>query len=165
MLFIVLLFAFFFLIPQRNAYAASQPQKIFIPKIPILLPVETAKTVNREWQMTDERSVFFGDGSALPGEQGTTVLFAHAQKDLFGLLPILKKGNSLIVVTSEKTYMYEVNRRMRINETDTDFITADGPNSIALLTCSYSDPKKRLLIQGSLIHVFDTPKKESLLNI
>lgn len=130
-----------------------------------LLPVQKTKTVGNEWIITQDKTVFFGNGSSLPGEKGTTVLFAHAKQDLFGLLPILKKGNSVTIVTDEKTYVYRVNTRTRINETDTDFIKTEGHNSIALFTCSLDNPKKRLLIQGALIHVLDTPGKKTLFNI
>lgn len=127
------------------------PKSIYIPKLNLFLSLQTAPIKNNEWVLNEQKTAFFGDGSALPGETGTTAIFAHAKKGLFSELPILKKGDSILVFSDVKIFRYKIKERQLTDADNLSFLGRKTNSQLAVFTCFGKDDRKRILYTADLI--------------
>lgn len=149
-----------FVQPPKKSYLPSvvqfgndvqTPKSIYIPKLNLFLSLQTAPVKNDEWVLNEQKTAFFGEGSALPGKTGTTAIFAHAKKGLFSKLPILKKGDAIMVFSDAKVFRYKIKERQLIKVNDLSFFNQSKNNEVALFTCFGKNDEKRLIFIADLI--------------
>lgn len=127
------------------------PKSVYVPKLNLFLSLQTAPIKNGVWVLNEQKTAFFGQGSALPGKKGTTAIFAHAKKGLFSELPILKKGDSIMVFSDTKVFRYEIREKQLIEADNLSFLGRNKNNQVALFTCFGKNDEKRIVFTADLI--------------
>lgn len=146
-------------IPKATAWQSEelpvkekvQPERIFISSLRLDLPVQMSPIINSEWVLTDEKTTFYGQGTATPGDSGTTVIFAHARNGLFSGLARLEKGNTIVVKGKSSFFVYKVNSSLIVGPEDVSFIKTNGDNTLALFTCYGFNDKQRIVYLSDFI--------------
>lgn len=128
----------------------QMPKYIYVPKLNLFLSLQTAPIKNNEWVLNEQKTAFFGEGSALPGKKGTTVIFAHAKKGLFSKLPLLKKGDVIMVFSDAKVFRYIIREKQLVNIDDLSFLDYSKNNQVALFTCFGKNDEKRIIFTADL---------------
>jgi len=92
-------------------------------------------------------------GSANPGQNGNLVLSGH--DDIFGeifrYLDQLKQGDEILVRTSQKEYIYVVDRWQIVNPTDLDALSSTQEPTLTLISCyPYMVDTQRIVVVAHL---------------
>ena len=91
-------------------------------------------------------NLLVGHKEILRKKLGKTVLYyAHNGTDLFGSLYTLKKGNTVTVTSQGATTDYAVSRIVHLSQ-DTDLEALNTGDSVVLVTCSWTNPSKRIAV-------------------
>lgn len=138
--------------------AQAQLRSIYIPKLRLSLPIQTSEIVNGQWQIDTRKTAFYGRGSSLPGNPGTTVIFAHAKDGLFDYLPLLSKDDTITISSNIAVFVYAITNRRLVNPKDLTFLQTEGENVLAIFTCFGQNETKRLVYFGKLIKTAPLPK-------
>lgn len=107
--------------------------QLSIPSLDLDLPVETAELVGSQWEVLDD-AVSFGQGSALPGEDGISALFAHGSHDFFAKLGEVEKEAIIFIISQSKTYAYQVTEKEIVSMENTAVLQGEK-EGIVLITC------------------------------
>lgn len=121
------------------------PQRIIIPSLAIDLSVTPSKLVKGYWQ-TSETTASFGLGSAVPGQVGNTVVFAHAKEGLFLPLKNITFGKDIYVFTKDTWYQYRVDEIREVLPSDVYVVKKTSDNRLTLFTCTGFLDSKRLVV-------------------
>jgi LPXTG-site transpeptidase (sortase) family protein len=121
--------------------------RILVPKNNIDLPVKFSKIVQGYWE-TSENSASHGEGSAVPGEKGNVVVFAHARIGLFYDLKDVKKDDVVYLFTKEKWHRYKVAEIKTVYPNDITVIQPTKDEVLTLFTCSGFFDEKRLIVKA-----------------
>jgi LPXTG-site transpeptidase (sortase) family protein len=124
---------------------AQIPDKIVLPDVSINIAVKEAKIENGYWQ-TFEDVASYGQGSALLGEKGNMVIFAHARNGLFYNLRDIKKDDLVFVYNKKKKYTYKVKTIKSVFPNDTRVIAPTKDQRLTLYTCIGFYDEKRLVV-------------------
>ncbi len=140
-----------FKVPQVQALSfTEEPTRIIIPSAGINLPVQTAEIAYNTWEAS-RTGASYGQGSALPGTLGNTVIFGHALPGLFGTLPQVIVGDYIHVFTSDDWFAYEVTEVLVVVPEDTQVIKHRGTTELTLFTCTGRYDSHRLVIKAKLL--------------
>ena len=123
------------------------PVRILIPNANIDLPIVSAKVINGYWELS-ETTASYGLGSGLPGENGNTVIFAHARDGLFYNLKDVKMGDIVYVFSKNMWFRYKVNKITAVYPNEVDVINPTKTQVLTLYTCTGFDDQKRLIVQA-----------------
>lgn len=129
----------------------EQLVSIYIPSIQLYLPLVVAPIRDEEWQIGEEKTAFFGEGSARPGTKGTSVVFAHARLGLFANLPEVLENDQIFVFSNNRMYQYSVTKQEIVTPEATEFIKTNGKNDLVLFTCIGKNDTHRILFFSKLI--------------
>lgn len=165
LLFTVFLFSLLTFISTGQSYASEanlNPQVIYIPKLSLFLPVQTSPIIDGEWQINEDKTAFFGEHSSLPGQAGTTVVFAYAKIGLFAHLVLLKPKDTITIATKTSIFVYKITRNYLVYPQDISFIKTEGENKLAIFTCFGKNDTKRIVYFGELIKTAPFPKTNSI---
>jgi len=150
-IFITIVFLLFNLIQSSKILAADfdlSPSHIIIPSLKISLPVTTVKiTEDATWEVSYE-AASYGELTALPGNKGNTIIFAHALPRLFRTLPAIKKGDLIHVFTQSDWFTYRVAETETINPDDLKILSENDSNQLILYTCTGPDWQKRFVVKA-----------------
>lgn len=122
------------------------PVRVVIPSTKIDLEVKPSKVIGGVWEIHED-AAGFGLGSALPGREGNSVIFAHARPKLF--LPLRKiKINDLISVKTkdDRWYSYVVVEKKEVSPNQIEVIAPTVDKTLTLFTCSGFVDSKRLIV-------------------
>lgn len=152
-------------LPANTAVAEVVPANpvITIPKInvtaPIVFPASTANAPNYDPEL--ENGVVHFPNTALPGQNGNTVLFGHSSNDwwqpgnykfIFVLLDKLTIGDTFSVNYNSHRYIYEVTNSKIVEATDVSVLNPTAEPTITLITCWPAGTSlKREIIQAKQI--------------
>ncbi len=110
---------------------------------PIVPNVSTANKV--EYMKALENGVAHAKGTALPGEDGNTFLFAHSSLNfwklgkyatVFNLLNKLENGDTIIIVKDGKPYLYQVYSKEIVKGWNTEpFDIEYSEPTLTMVTC------------------------------
>lgn len=125
----------------------SLPVRIIIPSLSIDLLITPSNIVNNAWEIS-ETSASYGMGSAVPGTNGNTVIFAHARKGMFGDLRQIKTNDKVYVLTRKDWYEYKVIQTKIVFPDEIEVIKPTAQETLTLYTCSGFADTKRLIVQG-----------------
>lgn len=128
-----------------------QPNHIIVPTAQIDLPVFEAPIVLDTWQVRFD-GASFGQGSTLPGNEGNTIIFSHAQNHLFGKLPQVKTGDLIHVFTALDWFVYEVETVEVITPEKIDKIFKSKGKTLTLYTCVGDDYEERFIVTAHLLY-------------
>lgn len=124
------------------------PALIGIPRMEFLLPVMTAPLQDDQWLLTNQRTAFYGEKSATPGEKGATVIFAHAREGLFSILPLVEKGTEIVLFTNTHIYTYTITEREIVKPEDVHITVQEKEHALVLFTCYGMNDAYRLVLFG-----------------
>jgi len=127
--------------------AAEVPIQIIIPSLGLNLAITPASVVNGTWEVSDT-AASFGTGSAVPGETGNTVVFAHARPGLFQPLRQLKVADSIFLLTASHWYRYSVAEIFEVTPDQTEVIYPSETPLLTLFTCSGFSDSRRLVVKA-----------------
>ncbi len=144
--------------PKINANLNAKGYFIQIPKIsaqaPIILDVNQWDP--KEYRQKLKKGVAHAKNTSLPGEKGTSFLFAHSSgppweisryNTVFFRLGELKKGDEIIIVKDGKKLKYKVREKKEVWPTEISFLKDLTRNQLILQTCTpIGTDLKRLLI-------------------
>lgn len=114
------------------------PTRISIPSLRIDLPVATGSydATTASWTV-DATKAFYADMSVPINDQnGTTLIYGHAQAPVFAALPDIQPGAEAIVTTDTgyRFYYHYVSQR-EVAPTNTDVFDSGGPPTLVVQTC------------------------------
>lgn len=141
---------------KQTPYALASPnpfeslQFIYVPSLDIFLPIQTAQIQNGEWQLNNDQTAFFGQGSAYPGTKGVSVVFAHAKQGLFALLPKLKSGDDIVIISNQKMFLYTVTKKQIVSPQNTEILQKNNAYKLLLFTCYGKNDKERIAFYATL---------------
>lgn len=124
---------------RPRAAIQGQPVHLSVPSVGIELPVKTGSySVDTASWTIDHSAAFHADISLPVNENnGTTLLYAHAQSGLFDKLPRLAPGATAIIESdSGHTFTYTYTSMTQTVPTDTSVFQSSGPPLLVLQTCA-----------------------------
>jgi LPXTG-site transpeptidase (sortase) family protein len=129
---------------------SEEPIRIVIPSTNIDLNVIEAEVKDGYWE-TSETTASHGMGSANPGQNGNSVIFAHARVGLFYNLKDLKKDDIVYVFTQKKWYPYKVTDITSVYPDQVEVIAPTKDQTLTLYTCTgYADEKRLIVVAKPL---------------
>ena len=131
----------------KNLTTQNLPVRILLPKENIDINVIPAKIINGYWELSDN-TASYGQGSGVPGQNGNTVIFAHARVGLFYNLKDVQMGDTVYVFTKNKWYRYKVNKITAVYPNQTEVIKPTKNEVLTLYTCTGFSDEKRLIVQA-----------------
>jgi len=131
----------------KNQTAQNLPVRILLPKQDIDINVTPSKIINGYWELS-ENTASYGEGSGVPGQNGNTVIFAHARQGLFYNLKDVKINDMIYVFTKDKWYKYKVNKITAVYPNQTEVIKPTKNQTLTLYTCTGFSDEKRLVISA-----------------
>lgn len=132
---------------QESKATDNIPVRVLIPTSDIDLPIIPSEIVNGYWELS-ETTASYGLGSGTPGENGNTVIFAHAREGLFYNLKDVKKGGIIYVFTKDKWYRYKIDKITEVLPNQTEVIQPTKNETLTLYTCSGFYDEKRLIVSA-----------------
>lgn len=116
----------------------------------------------KEYQKVLKSSIAHAKGTALPGDPGTTFIFAHSSgppwdqtrnNTIFLRLNELSKGDEIEITKNGKHYKYLVREKKEVDPTDIKYLEFNNRNQIILQTCTpIGTDYKRLLVFADPIY-------------
>ncbi len=162
-IFILFPLANIFLFPPRiEAINTKSGTYITIPKISAQAQViEHVDPFNpAEYQPILKKGVAHAKNSSLPGEIGTSYIFAHSSgapweltrlNTVFLRLNELKPGDTIEIYRNKKSYKYIVKNSLEVNPQDIQYLLNDEKTQLILQTCTpIGTDWKRLLVFAEL---------------
>jgi len=120
---------------QKMTENSDIPVEIIIPSINIDLKVDPGEIKSGVWQISAVNATFLAS-SAIPGNNGNTVIYGHNQKIIFGNLPYLSIGQKIIVKTkSGKIYNYIAKNKYFVGQDRVDLVSPTNEEVLTIYTC------------------------------
>lgn len=141
---------------QTRKAKVGTPIRVVVPAVNIDNDVRTGSYTpeNQSWTL-DDYSAFHADRTVAANDSnGVTLIYGHANQNVFGRLPDIQPGSQAQVFTQEGlifTYEYESNRQ--VEPTDVSVLTTEGPPRLVLQTCSGPFDVYRSLVTFNLVEV------------
>lgn len=129
----------------KNQTTQNLPVRILLPNENIDINVTPSKIINGFWELS-ENTASYGEGSGVPGQNGNTIIFAHAREGLFYNLKDVKINDTVYVFTKDKWYRYKVNKITAVFPNQTEVIAPTKNQTLTLYTCTGFSDEKRLVI-------------------
>lgn len=130
---------------QEDSKNFEKPEKIVLPNEQIDIKVVEAPIIDGYWE-TSEVNASHGEGSAMPGQKGNMVIFAHARVGLFYNLKNVKENDLIYVFTKNKWFQYKVTKTSSVYPNQTEVIAPTKNEELTLYTCSGFADEKRLIV-------------------
>lgn len=137
---------------------ADEPKAIYISKLNLYLPIQTSPIIDGQWQINEDKTAFFGEHSSLPGQMGTTIVFAHAKNGLFANLALLRTNDTITLVNKTSVFVYTITNHELLYPDDISFIKTQKKNILAIFTCFGKNDTKRIVYFGELVKIAPFPK-------
>lgn len=129
----------------KNQTTQNLPVRILLPNENIDINVTPSKIINGYWELS-ENTASYGEGSGIPGQNGNTVIFAHAREGLFYNLKDVQVNDIIYVFTKNSWYRYKVNKITSVYPNQTEVIAPTKNQTLTLYTCTGFSDEKRLVI-------------------
>lgn len=138
-------------IPQATPSSINKPTYIEIPDLSINLPVGETSVENNRWSIYKD-GVSHVETSANPGASGNIIMYAHNTKDRFKKLPDIKKGQKIIVTTSDNgKKTYEVVSTHTVSPNDVELLHTTTAETLTIYTCTGFADSKRFVVRATPI--------------
>jgi sortase A len=124
----------------------SDDPVLTIPSLKISVPVilDVNPWDKSEYQRALSSGVAHATGSALPGDSGTTFLFAHSSASprellhtnpAFYRLNRIKSGDEVLISLDNKQFTYQVTGQKIVSPRDVEYLLNTGVDQLILQTC------------------------------
>jgi len=135
---------------QGDSWGFSHiPSRVVIKKTGINLPVKSAPIEENTWNVYLD-AASFGEGSAVPGVGGNTILFSHDIPRLFYSLHSLEMGDVVTLTTDTDILNYSVKEIHTVSPDDVHYLNQKYKDQLTLFTCTGDAYSKRLVIVAQL---------------
>lgn len=136
----------------------SDGTHLSIPKIKASASIkEQVDPFNKsEYQEVLKKSIAHAKGTSLPGENGTSFIFAHSSGNPWELTRIntvflrlseLQKGDQIIIHRNKKKYTYVVREKKEVLPSEISYLLSTKRTQLILQTCTpIGTDWKRLLV-------------------
>ena len=128
-------------ITEAVIVTAGKPASIAIPRLAIDLPTDDGvyDAANKTWSLSGTRAHFALPSVVANDYQGTTLIYGHNNKDVFGKLKQLAPGDSMqIKAVNGHVFNYTFEKASDVQPNDLSVFKVDGPPRAVLQTCSGS---------------------------
>lgn len=149
--------------PNRVAFAKAEnnilvkqekkiitPEAVIIPSLNINLQIFPSEIRDGKWEVTD-KGISYLKTSALPGENGNSIMYGHNWTNLLGNLTRIKTGETIEVVfddNSKKEFI--VTLIQEVKPDDVSILKRTTDNRITIYTCSGFLDSKRFVVVALL---------------
>ena len=142
-------------LPPRLA-TQGMPTHVNVPSVGIDLPVKEGAydEASATW-LVDHSAAFFAPLSVVVNDNnGTSLIYAHAQSGLFETLPNITQGAEAIIKTNNgHTFHYTYQSMRLVDPSDVSVFQVDGPPLLVLQTCMGDWSQYRALFTFTLTRV------------
>lgn len=121
------------------------PARIIIPQLNIDIAVKESQVVNGYWELSED-TASFGLGSSFPGDNGNSVIFAHARNNLFGPLKKVSLKNKIYILSARHYFIYEVSEIKVVYPNQVEVVGPTKDERLTLFTCSGFFDNQRLIV-------------------
>lgn len=147
---------------DAQAPAGDEP-RIIIPQLDVNVPVvyDEPSFKEEKVQKALERGVVHYGTTALPGENGNSVIVGHSSnnwwdsgkyKFAFILLDKLQNGDEIILHYEGTRYVYEVHKKQVVQPDNTEVLKSTQDPILTLITCTPPGTSwKRLIVQAEQV--------------
>lgn len=112
------------------------PAEIIVKDVNIDLPIFAATYTNNIFETTTKGASYLVN-SAIPGEIGNTVIYAHNWWNLFGNLVHVKKGEKIVIVFTDKTTKtFTVQNTFTVPAKQVSILNPTAYAQLTLFTCT-----------------------------
>ncbi len=136
------------------------PDSVVIPKININAPIVVSSTVDeKELFKKLENGVLLYPNSALPGQNGNTIILGHSSAypwykgkygSVFSLLNQLNSGEQIIVYFQKHRYIYRVIAKSIILKNAEILVQGEKPQLVLISCWPVGTAWKRIMIQAEI---------------
>lgn len=134
----------------QSVVTSVYPQELVINGLGIDLPIFPAKITQNNWQTTTQ-GVSYLQNSPLPGETGNSILYGHNWESLLGRLPLIKPGDTLVVIFSNGIRKkFQVMYTTIVNPDNTSILINSHDKRITIYTCTGFLDTKRFVAVATL---------------
>lgn len=124
----------------------TQPVEIAIPSLNIKLPLSETVIKNGVWQISPLGASHL-TSSAVPGEKGNIIIYAHNTNDRFGHIMDIKKGARIVVTSLDgKQHSYEVIKTATVSPDQIDLLLPTAFETLTVYTCTGFFDSKRFVV-------------------
>ncbi len=126
---------------------SSLPKSIYISSI---VNSEIVIALSREGSLPIAQSKpTYLLNSPKPGDNANIIIYGHNSSDVFGNLHTIKKGEEIIISTSDGTiYPYRVTEILIVDPSNTEPLQTTNYELLTLYTCTGLLDSKRLVVQA-----------------
>lgn len=121
------------------------PQRIFIPRLNLELPVEEAKLADGQWTLAGT-GVFFLPGTTSFDKSGNVVIFGSNK--VLAKLNFIKKEDKIYLFGQEKYLVFEVTETKTVLPSDEAIFGESGQKTLTLFSTSDYLKGKRFVVKG-----------------
>ena len=144
--------------PRADTLTQSrEPTRLLIPKLQLDTPVKHVFVVDGVWEVADYAAGFM-DGTALPGDQGNTVLAGHAgiRGAVFRDIGQLAPGDPIYLDAGGWRFHYKVDHLTKVWPNQIEILESHGQAQITMMTCTNWDTQ-RLVVVATLLDSVPVP--------
>lgn len=143
--------------PVEPVIVVREPSRLLIPVIELDTPVKEVFVVDGVWEVADYAAGYM-NGTALPGDNGNTVLAGHAglRGAVFRDLGRLATGDEIFLDAGGWRYHYRVREITSVWPDQIEVLESRGEPVITLITCVNWDTQ-RLIVVADLLDSTPTP--------
>jgi LPXTG-site transpeptidase (sortase) family protein len=135
-------------IVRTPQYINSLPVRIVIPSLKIDLPVSEGKIFSGVWQISGTGASHLNI-SGIPGGGGNIIMYGHNLKRLFGLLPSIRVGDNIDVISKDgRFHSYIVTKTDTVKPDNTDYIAPKNFEVLTIYTCTGFLDSMRFMVQA-----------------
>lgn len=132
---------------KTDLVESSSPIRIIIPSQQIDVRIVESPLINGVWALSS-KSASHGQGTALPGQPGNIVIYAHARAGLFQNLPQTKIGEPIYLFTASAWYKYKVTSRKYVSPQMVEIVRPTTAETLTLFTCSGVFDSQRFILRA-----------------
>ncbi len=130
---------------------SNPPVRIEIPKTKTNLSIEQGSIVDEVWSIS-ERGATHLITSSTPGNNNTTVIYAHNKNDLFGPIRWLNIGDEIIITSSDnQTFRYVIVETITTNPNAVEYVLPQSEETLTLYTCTGFADTDRYIVIAKLV--------------
>lgn len=125
-------------IPQAIPATTGIPVRVEVPNLSIDLPVKIGSynPDNASWDVDMDNAYYADVSMPINNSNGTTMIYGHAQSDIFENLPQIQPDTEAIVYTDTGyAFHYRHTTSRLVPPTDVSVFDASGPPKLVLQTC------------------------------
>lgn len=124
--------------PQTIPATQGTPVRVVVPSVSIDLPVKVGSynPDSASWDVDMDNAHYADVSVPVNNSNGTTLIYGHAQSDIFETLPSIQPDAEAIVYTDAGyTFRYRHTSSRNVTPNDVSVFTASGPPKLVLQTC------------------------------